>query len=130
MKAGGRNMATPVVKPIRSEQEFDRVVAELDELANTSPKEGTAAHDRMELLTILIAAYEDEHLEPFKGASPQELVRFMADQKGVTHASLADMLGGRSRLSEFFSGTRDLSKAQIVRLRDALGIPADLLLGS
>ena len=41
---------------------------------------------------------------------------------------LVDLLGGRSRLSEFLGGTRDLSKSQIVRLRDALGIPADLLL--
>ena len=84
----------------------------------------------MELLTILIAAYEEEHLPPLKPVSPQEVVRFMVEQKGMTQGALADLLGGRSRLSEFVNETRELSKAQIIRLRDALGIPADLLLGS
>ncbi len=82
----------------------------------------------MELLAILIAAYEQEHLPELKPASPQELVEFMAEQKGITSAGLAALLGGRPRLSEFLNGTRDLSKSQIIRLRDALGIPADLLL--
>ena len=84
----------------------------------------------MELLTILIAAYEEQHLPPFEPATPQEVVRFMAEQKGIGSAELAELLGGRSRLSDFYRGVRDLSKTQIVALRDALGIPADLLLGS
>ena len=113
---------------LRTRSEFDHAVAELDALANADPREGSAAYDRMELLTVLIAAYEDEHLPPFKSVSPQELVRFMADQKGMSQAALADLLGGRPRLSEFFNEARELSKAQILRLRDALGIPADLLL--
>ncbi|MEO7502815.1 MAG: transcriptional regulator [Gemmatimonadaceae bacterium] len=122
--------ATPVVHPIRNGKEFDDAVAELDELADANPREGTPAYDRMELLTILIAAYEDDNLPPFKSAAPQEVVRFMADQRGLDSAALAELLGGRSRLSEFLSGTRDLSKSQIVTLRNALGIPADLLLGA
>ena len=122
--------ATPIVRPIRSGQEFDDAIAELDELADANPREGTAAYDRMELLTILIAAYEDDNLPPFKSASPREVVLFMAEQKGINSAALAELFGGRSRLSEFLSGARDLSKSQIVTLRNALGIPADLLLGA
>jgi len=122
--------AAPVVRPIRNGQEFDDAIAELDELANANPREGTAAYDRMGLLAILIAAYEDDNLPPFESASPQEVVRFMAEQRGIDSAALAELLGGRSRLSEFLSGTRELSKSQIMTLRDALGIPADLLLGA
>ncbi len=120
--------SAPAVRPIRNGREFDEAAAELDELANANPREGTAAYDRMELLTILIAAYEDDTLPPFESASPQEVVRFMAEQRGIDSAVLARLFGGRSRLSEFLSGTRDLSKSQIVTLREALGIPADLLL--
>jgi len=71
------------VKPIRTAREFDRAVAELDALGNADPKEGTADCDRMELLTILIAAYEDEHLEPFNAPSQREILRFMAEQKAA-----------------------------------------------
>lgn len=121
--------ATPIVHAIRNEVEFDSAVADLDFLAEADPQEGTAAYDRMELLTILIAAYEDDHLAPFEAASPQEIVQFMAEQRGMTNAALAELIGGRPRLSEFLTGARELSKGQMIRLRDALGIPVDLLLG-
>ena len=119
---------TPVVHPIRNGKEFDAAVVELDTLIDRDPKEGTAAYDRMELLTILIEAYEAKHLPAFEPVTPQELVRFMAEQKGLDQKSLADLLGGRSRLSEFYNGVRSLSRNQIVKLRETLGIPADLLL--
>lgn len=121
--------ARPVTRALRTREEFDEAVAELDALALSDPRPGSAAYDRFELLAILVAAYEDERLPHFQNAAPQELVRFMAEQKGMTQSALAELLGGRSRLSEFFNGTRELSKSQIVRLRDGLGIPADLLLG-
>jgi HTH-type transcriptional regulator/antitoxin HigA len=126
----GAKKYKPVLRPIRTRGEFNKAVRELDDLAGIKLREGTAAYDRMELLTILIAAYQEEHLPPLKPVSPQEVVRFMAEQKGMSQGALADLLGGRSRLSEFVNNTRELSKAQILRLRDALGIPADLLLGS
>lgn len=121
--------ARPIYRPIRTAKEFEETVNELDYLADMDPKEGTPAYDRMELLGILIAAYEEAHLPPLEPATPQELVQFMAGQKEISSPDLAELLGGRSRLSEFLNGTRDLSKTQIMRVRDALGIPADLLLG-
>jgi antitoxin component HigA of HigAB toxin-antitoxin module len=36
-------------------------------------------------------------------------------------------MGGKARVSEFFAGKRRLSIEQVRALRDALGIPADLL---
>jgi HTH-type transcriptional regulator/antitoxin HigA len=81
------------------------------------------------LLTILIEAYEEQHLPAFVPATPQEIVRFMAEQKGLDSNDLASILGGRSRLSDFYNGVRALSRNQIVKLKNALGIPADLLLG-
>ena len=54
--------------------------------------------------------------------------RFMLEQKGMTRADLADAMGGRSRVSDFFRGVRPLSTGQIKILRELLGIPADLLL--
>ena len=49
------------------------------------------------------------------------------EQHGMTRGDLAPLMGGRARVSEFFSGRRRLSIAQVRSLRDALGIPADLL---
>jgi hypothetical protein len=43
----------------------------------------TRQRNKAQLLSILVEAYEDENVEPLPGAKPQELVEFMAEQKGV-----------------------------------------------
>ena len=57
--------AVPVVHAIRNAREFHTAVIELDALIDADPKQGTTAYDRMELLTILTEAYEEQHLPPF-----------------------------------------------------------------
>jgi HTH-type transcriptional regulator/antitoxin HigA len=54
----------------------------------------------------------------------------MLEQKGMTRGDLAEIMGGKSRVSEFFAGKRELSVNQIKALREKLGIPADLLIGT
>lgn len=100
----------------------------MDALLDADPREGTPELDRLELLSILVAAYEADNEPEPDLPTPQAAVRFMAEQKGITATELAHLLGGRSRLSDFFNEKRELSRAQIRQLRDALGIPADLLI--
>jgi HTH-type transcriptional regulator/antitoxin HigA len=78
-------------------------------------------------LAVLIEAYDDQHY-PVARTTPQKIVDFMLGQKGMTRAELAPVLGGRSRVSEFFAKKRRLSITQIKKIRDLLGIPADLLI--
>jgi HTH-type transcriptional regulator/antitoxin HigA len=52
----------------------------------------------------------------------------MLEQHDMTRADLAQVLGGRSRVSEFFSGKRELSKTQALALRDLFHVPLDVLL--
>ena len=114
--------------PLRTAREYAAAVAEIDALIDRHPKRGTRACDRLELLSVLVEAYEDERHPIEQGGTPQAAVRFMMDQKGVTRSQLAEWLGGRSRASEFFRGRRPLSLRQVRALRDRLGVPADLLL--
>ncbi len=53
----------------------------------------------------------------------------MLEQKEMDRAELDDVMGGKSRVSEFLNGKRDLSKSQVQGLRHLLGIPSDILLG-
>jgi antitoxin component HigA of HigAB toxin-antitoxin module len=52
----------------------------------------------------------------------------MLEQKGLSHDDLAQWLGGESPMLAFLEGTCSLSLPQIERLREQLGIPADLLI--
>jgi HTH-type transcriptional regulator/antitoxin HigA len=121
------DFSTPHV--LRNAREFRAAVAEIDQLLDADPKRGTPAYDRLEFLSVLVEAYEDKH-DPIDGSqgSPQSIVTFMLEQQGKSRADLAPLMGGKARVSEFFSGKRRLSVEQIRALRDELGIPADLLL--
>ena len=56
--------------------EYDAALRKLDDLLDRDPREGTEEFDRLELLTVLIAAYDDEHHD-LPDASPQEVVEFL-----------------------------------------------------
>jgi HTH-type transcriptional regulator / antitoxin HigA len=77
---------------------------------------------------VLVEAYDEEHYPMGETSTPQSVVEFMLEQKGMTRADLVPLLGSKSRVSEFFARKRRLSIEQIRALRDALGIPADLLI--
>lgn len=113
---------------LRDEREYAAAVAALDVLAYANPGEGTDEYDRMVFLSVLIAAYEGEN-DPIDtlDVTPQQIVRFALEQKGMGRADLHEVMGGKSRVSEFFNGKRGLSLPQAKRLRDLLGVPLDAL---
>lgn len=111
---------------LRNAREYRAAVAEIDALLDAG---GAVEHrERLEFLSVLVQDYEDR-TDPLdeRAGSPREVVAFMLEQRGMTRRDLASLMGGRARVSEFFSGHRRLSIEQVRSLRDALGIPADLL---
>jgi HTH-type transcriptional regulator/antitoxin HigA len=126
-------MATPVrmisdsPHLLRNAREFRAAVREVDALLDA---EGPAEDkERLAFLSVLVQEYEDRTnpLDEARG-SPQEIVAFMLEQRGMRRTDLAPLMGGRARVSEFFSGRRRLSLEQVRALRAALGIPADMLI--
>lgn len=114
---------------LRSEAEYDEAVQMIDELLDRDPAPGSEDHEFLEFLSVLVEAYEAKHYpaEMF-ATTPQDVVDFLLDQKGMQRADLNEIMGGKSRVSEFFAGKRELSRSQIRALRDLLNVPADLLL--
>lgn len=113
---------------LRSAAEYEAAVAEINALLDANPPDGSADDERLEFLSVLVEAYEDAHVPELPKASPQAVVDFMLEQQGRDRASLAPLMGGKSRVSEFFAGKRPLSMAQVRALRAEFGIPADLLI--
>jgi HTH-type transcriptional regulator / antitoxin HigA len=113
---------------LRDEREYFMAIEEIDQLLDDDPPKGSSEYERLEFLSVLVEDYEERHYPFGEAVTPQEAVEFMLEQKGLDRADLAEWLGGRSRVSEFFSGKRPLSKNQIETLRRQLGISADLLL--
>ena len=108
---------------------YTAAVAEIDRLLDTDPPPGSEDYERLEFLSVLVQAYEDAHVSMDKLTTPQDVVEFMLEQKGLSRLDLAEWMGGKKSVSEFFKGARSLSLPEIETLREHLGIPADLLMG-
>jgi HTH-type transcriptional regulator/antitoxin HigA len=113
---------------LRSEAEYDAAIAEIERLLDDDVEPGSEGYDRLEFLSVLVEHYEDEKY-PMGAVTPQQAVTFMLEQKDLDRSDLDDVMGGKSRVSEFLNGRRELSKSQVEGLRRLLGIPADVLLG-
>ena len=113
---------------LRNEAEYTAAVAEIDQLLDLDPPPHSEAYERLEFLSVLVHAYEEAHFPLEQLTTPQDVVTFMLEQKGLSHTDLAQWLGGESPMQAFFQGTCSLSLPQIEQLREHLGIPADLLI--
>jgi HTH-type transcriptional regulator/antitoxin HigA len=113
---------------LRNDEEYEAALAEVDAIIAREPDLGTPEADWLELLVVLIESYEREHYPMGGTSTPQTIVDFMLDQRAMSRGDLSDIMGGKSRVSEFFAGKRHLSLAQIRRLRHLLRVPADLLI--
>ena len=113
---------------LRNEAEYTAAVAEIDQLLDLDPPPHSEAYERLEFLSVLVHAYEEAHFPLEQLTTPQDVVAFMLEQKGLSQMDLAQWLGGESPMRAFLQGIGSLSLPQIAQLRAHLGIPADLLL--
>ena len=122
------DFTTPHV--LRNAREYNAAVKEIDRLVDAGAEDRSlGSEERLEFLSLLVEAYEEDHYPRDQSGTPQTAVAFMLEQQGLTRTDLAPLMGGKARVSEFFSGKRRLSIEQVRALRDRLGIPADLLIG-
>ena len=116
---------TILAGPIRTETEYEAALAEIDRLMD-APDDSPQA-DRLELLSILVEAYENENY-PMGPPDPIEAIKFRMDQAGMTRRDLEPCIGGRARVAEILNRVRPLSLTMIRRLNAELGIPLDSLI--
>jgi HTH-type transcriptional regulator/antitoxin HigA len=111
---------------LRNAREYDAAVSEIDTLLDHG-RLSREDEDRLEFLTLLVESYDDAHYEMGEGSTPRSVVDFLLEQNDMTRAELAPLMGGRSRVSDFFNGRRQLSLGQIQKLRERFGVSADAL---
>ena len=113
------------IKPIRTERDYKRALAEIDTLLDAC--EGSAEEDRLEILSTLVEAWEDTHY-PIDPPDPIAAIEFRMEQQGLTRGDLETYLGPRQRVADVLNRRRPLSLPMIRRLHEGLGISADTLI--
>jgi HTH-type transcriptional regulator/antitoxin HigA len=113
------------IRPIRTEADLDRSLGLVSELMEARANSREA--ELLDVLSTLIETYEREH-HPIDAPTALEAIRFRMDQGGLSRRDLEKMLGGRSHVSEFLSGKRNLPLKARRTLHEQFGIPAEALL--
>jgi HTH-type transcriptional regulator/antitoxin HigA len=114
------------IHPIRTEADHDSAVSRIAELIGARPD--TAEGEELDILATLVDAYETKH-HAIDAPDPIAAIQFRMEQQGLTRKNLEPLIGSRARVSEIMTRRRPLTLAMIRRVRDELGISADLLLG-
>lgn len=115
-------------KVIRTEDQHLSYLREVQELMARQPAAGSTEGDRLELLTVLIEAYEGSKF-PIESPDPIDAILFRMEEKGLKQADLVPYFGTRSRVSEVLARKRPLTVQMIRALSIGLGISAETLVG-
>lgn len=115
------------LKVIKKEADYEKALEELERLIDLDPDPETEEADRLEVLSLLIKAYDDEHFH-FDLPDPISAIRFVMEQRGLKQADLVPYIGSPSKVSEILSGKRRLSLEMRSRLHESLNIPAEILI--
>lgn len=115
------------IRPIKTKADHRAALREIERLMDAKP--GTAAGDRLEILSTLVDHYESQH-ESVEPPDPIDALLYHMESRGLTRRDLEPYLGSRARVAEVLNRRRALTIAMIRKLHEGLGISAEVLIRS
>jgi HTH-type transcriptional regulator/antitoxin HigA len=96
------------LRPIRSEDEYDRTVALMNYLLDiVGDKENHALSGLLDLVSELVGDYDSTHYA-IEASEPKEVLRYLLEMHGLKQGDLADVVP-QSNLSAILAGKRKIS---------------------
>jgi len=115
-------------KVIRSEEQHQSYLKDIQQLLVEDPAPGSPNAERLELLSVLVEAYENQKY-PVEALDPVDAILFRMQEQGLKQSDLVPYFGTRSRVSEVLSRKRPLTIHMIRALVSGLGMSAETLVG-
>lgn len=113
------------LKLIKNDKQLNEALERVNQLWDA--KSNTPERDELEVLSLLIEKYEEEHY-PIPASDPIEVIKFLMEQNDLTRKDLQPFIGSMGRVSEILNRKRDLSLIMIKRLHHGLNIPYESLI--
>ena len=120
-------MAKKMIRPIRTETEYDEALDEIERYFDNEPKPGTAEADRFDLLALIIEDYERKRW-PIDPPEAIDAIRYRMETAGYSQADLGRLLGSRQRASDILTKKRPLTMRMARKLHRDWNIPAEALI--
>jgi len=119
------NRTVMELRLIKTKREYQAALKEVEALWDAP--EGSKDADRLEVLVLLIEAYEAKHY-PIPAPEPIDFLHHVMESRGLTRKDLEPYIGSRARVAEVLNRVRPLSLDMIRRLSAGLKIPSDVLI--
>lgn len=113
------------MKLIKTEADYEAALERIDTIFEAAP--GTPEGDELEVLLLLVKAYEDEHY-PVPLPDPIEAIKLSMQERGWKTKDLVPLLGSKSYVSQVLNRKKPLTAQMMRTLHRQLGVPAEILL--
>lgn len=113
------------IKPIKTEAEYQAAMQEIDRLFDVAAN--TPDEDLLEVLTILVEAYEVERY-PVLPPDPIDAILHVMDAYQLEESDLEPYIGSHKQVLDVLSRKIPLTLQMIRKLHEGLGIPAEILI--
>jgi HTH-type transcriptional regulator/antitoxin HigA len=124
----GRLLVRTLPKAIETEQEYERLLAEVNRLMSKGEEQLTLEENALlELLFTVIEKFEEGRFE-LQASTPRSILLELMEAREVKPRDLWSVLGSKSVTSEVLSGKRGISKAQAKALGEFFRVSPELFI--
>ncbi|ATM86003.1 transcriptional regulator [Yersinia massiliensis] len=116
-----------IIRPIRNEEDYRAALKAVSPLFDNEPEPNTPEGDFLEVMIVLIEAYEQKHF-PVDLPDPVEAIKFRMEQSCLSAKDLMPAIGRSNRVYEILNRKRSLTLPMIWKLHTLFGIPAESLI--
>ena len=126
-KKYGRVLARLLPRIITTEEEHERILAEVEKLMDKGERRTAEQDAALDLMVRLIQDY-DERNYPLPDPSPVEMLTYLLEQRGLKQADLEPVFKSKGYVSDVLNGRRAISKALAKRLAVFFNVPVGLFI--
>jgi len=105
--------------------DYKRAVDRLNILMDTARSD--EVQNELTLLSLLVEEFEESYY-PMPDATPQEVIKFVMEMKGIMQKDLIPILGTKGNVSKILSGAAKIQLEMLDPLAQFLGISVEALI--
>lgn len=113
------------IRLIKTEADYQKALKRLEEIFEA--KIGTTESDEADILVLMIDEYEKKHYY-IDAPDPIEAIKIRMEEMQLRQVDLADVIGGKNRVSEVLNRKRKLTVEMIRNLTKRLNLSPGLLI--
>ena len=126
-KKYARVLAKVLPRVITTDEEHERMLAEIEKLMDKSDHRTAEEDAALDLMVRLVKDYEEEY-HPLPDPTPLEMLVYLMDQRSLKQADLLPIFKSRGYVSDVINAKRAISKAHARQLAEFFKVSANLFI--